>query len=309
MGIVAVDVSKEKLDVLLDDSNQYFVINNDDVDIKKLINKIKRKKQMRLVFEASGGYERKLRNLALKSGIPCSICQGKRIRDFARSQGKIAKTDKIDTKIIAEYAKKTDLQIINTRSLHTEQLRALNTRRRQILDLLNQEENKLEIKAEELITQSIYAVVNCLKEELEKLDQEIDKQFETHEDLKQKKEILETIPGLGVVSITTLVADLSELGTLSKSQITSLAGLAPMNRDSGKFSGKRKTGHSRGQTKSVLYMAALSAIRHNPKIKNFYTRLKQKGKPTKVALVACMRKLVVYANAMLAKNQPFKKDG
>lgn len=306
MDLVAVDVSKEKLDVFYDYSKKHEVIENSAKDIKKLISKLKKQKEARLVFEASGAYEKLLKNIALDAKIPCSICNGLRVREYARSQGKLAKTDKIDCRLIADYAKKTELPIISSRNPVIEELRALNTRRKQILAMVNEEENKLEQKHTKLIEKSIKDTVKHFKRNQKQIEEAMESLIEKDSVLKKNREILETIPGIAKIASITLLSDLPELGKLSKSKIASLGGLAPMNRDSGKFKGKRKVGHSRGQIKAVLYMSSMCAIRHNPRTKEFYERLKAKGKPGRVILVACMRKLLVQANAMLKKQEKFK---
>lgn len=303
--LVAVDVSKEKLDVLYDDTGDYEIISNDRRGINRLIKRLKKTKS-RLVFEASGGYDRLLKEKALGYGIDCSICNGRRVREFARSQGRLAKTDKIDTHVIADYAKTIELPVISSIDRQLEDLKALSVRRRQLLDLINQEENKLEFEYPKLVEKSIKSSLGHLRKQLETLDKEIGNLVNDSEELKSKKRLLETIPGFGTVVSVTLLTALPELGSLSKAAIASLAGVAPLNRDSGKYQGQRRTGHSRPQIKSVLYMATLSAIRSNPKIKKFYQHLKNKGKKSKVAIVACMRKLIIYANAMLKKQEGFK---
>lgn len=304
--LVAIDVSKEKLDVFYDSSAIYEIIENKEEDIDNLIEKLKGLENPRLVFEASGGYDRLLRVKALDQKIDCSICNGRRIREFARSQGKLAKTDKIDVRMIAEYAQKIDLPIINSRDEDVENLCALNTRRNQLLSLVNQEENKLETKHSSIIQESIENCLKAFRKELEAIEGEIQKVIEGNEKLKKKNNLLQTIPGIGPVASSAFLAYLPELGNLSKAKIVNLAGLAPFNQDSGKYKGQRRVGHSRGQLKSRLYMATLSAIRFNPRIKKFYDNLLKKGKKKIVAVVACMRKLVVYANAMLKKEEEFK---
>jgi transposase len=306
MNLIAVDVSKNKLDVLYDDSGKHTVIGNNEKDIGTLIKALMKLKEPRLIFEASGGYDRLLRTKALDQKINCSICNGRRVREFARSQGKLAKTDKIDAHIIAEYAKKTELPIISSRDVEVENLRALNTRRDQLLSLINQEENKLEFDYPKVVIDSIENSIKSLKEELKKIENEIHKSIDGSEKLKSKGKLLRTIPGIGPVTSATFLAVLPELGSLSKAKITNLSGLAPFNRDSGKYKGQRRIGHSRAQLKSKLYMATLSAIRCNPKIKRFYENLLKRGKKKIVAVVACMRKLVVHANAMLKKGEEFK---
>lgn len=306
MTLVSIDVSKEKLDVFYDETNHHEIIQNSAAEIEKLVKGLLDLKNPWLVFEATGGYDKLLRTSALDKGINCSICNGLRVREFARSQGRLAKTDKIDVFLIAEYAKKTKLKVINSRDPSCEILRELNVRRKQVLDLINQEENKLEHDYSKFILQDINNSIEHLKESLSGIEDEIDKHIEKNPVLKEKKRLLETIPGIGKRAALVLIADLPELGELSKAKISSLAGLAPMNKDSGKYRGQRRTTHSRGQIKSVLFMAALSAVKHNPKIKPFYDRLKEKGKKSKVALVACMRKLVVYANVMLKDGVEFK---
>ena len=306
MNLIAVDVSKEKLDVLFDHSGNHFVIPNTKPEIKKLITRIKRLNNPKLVFEASGGYDKPLKQIALDSGITCNICNGKRVREFARSQGLLAKTDKLDTHVIAQYVKTTVLPDITTRNPNLEMLRELNTRRAQILSLINQEENQFEHQHIQVIQESIDLSLEMLRKQLKLMDQEIKKLIDSDKELKDKMELLLSIPGIGPVSSVTLLVELPELGSLSKSKVASLAGLAPMNQDSGKFKGQRKTKHSRKRVKAVLYMAAIAAIRSNPKIKAFYKNLKAKGKKGKVALTACMRKLVIYANAMLKTRKKFQ---
>jgi len=307
MNLVTIDVSKEKLDVWYDDSSKHEIIGNNKADIANLINTIMKLENPWLVFEASGGYDRSLRIQALNNKIKCSICNGRRVREFARSQGKLAKTDKIDVQVIAEYAKKSELTIISFRDPDVENLKAMNTRRDQLLSLINQESNKLEFEEyPQIVLDSITNSLKSLKEELEKIEDAICETIESNKDLKAKNKLLRTIPGIGPVSSATLLASLPELGSLSRAKIVNLAGLAPFNRDSGKFKGQRRTGHSRGQLKSKLFMAILSAIKHNSKIKKFYDNLIKRGKKKMVAIVACMRKLVVIANSMLKKQEEFK---
>lgn len=306
MNLVTVDVSKEKLDVLYDDSGKHEVIRNSEEDIENLIEELQKLKKVRLVFEASGGYDRLLRTKALDKKIDCSICNGRRVREFARSQGKLAKTDKIDTHIIAEYAKISELPIINSRDADVEKLKAFNTRRNQLLSLINEEGNKLEFDYPKEVLESIESSLESLKEGLEKIDDQIEKLIDGTDKLKKKAVLLNTIPGIGIIASTAFLAELPELGTLSKAKIASLAGLAPFNRDSGKYKGQRKISHSRSQLKSKLFMATLSAIRFNPKISKFYEGLLKRGKKKMVAIIACMRKLVVYANAMLKNEEEFK---
>lgn len=305
MNLVAVDVSKDKLDVLFDYDNKHEVIQNSKQAIKKLITRVKKVKDVKIVFESSGGYERTLKNIALDSGISCAICNGKRVREYARSQGSLAKTDKLDTYVIAQYAKVSDVTVLSSRDKDVDALKELVVRRKQILNLLKQERNKLEHEYGKLVRKTINMSVENLEKQLVMIEDKINSITNSNEKIKEKKEILETMPGIGEVAAITLIAELPELGTLSKSEIASLSGLAPLNKDSGKYRGKRKTGHSRQDIKSVLYMTSVSAIKANPKIKLFYEKLKEKGKPGKVALVACMRKMIVYANAMLKKQEGF----
>ena len=308
MELVAVDVSKDKLDVLFDSSGQHKVIGNDKRSINTFITDLKKLDNVRLAFEATGGYDKLLKHKALDKGIECVIFTGLRVREFARSQGRLAKTDKIDVRMIAEFAKTADTPVVKARDEAAEELKALSVRRRQILDLINQEANKLEHEYTKLIKQSIETVLKCLENELEQLDAALKNHIESNETLKHKESLLRTMPGIGKTVAATFLGELPELGTLTRSEIASLAGLAPMNRDSGKFKGKRKTGHSRREIKRTLYLATLTATRFNPVIGAFYQRLKSKGKPTKVAIVACMRKIVIIANAMIKNNQEFRKS-
>lgn len=301
MNIVAIDVSKDKLDIFFNFDKSFKSIQNNTKDILLLIKYIKKLENICVVFEFTGGYEKLLRNLLLESQIPISICSGRKIRDFARSQGLLAKTDKLDAKIIAKYAQVSDLVIISEIDKKAEYLRDLNTRRKQIINLINEEQNKLEHKHHKVIEKTIKMSLKALEKGLHMIENEIEELIKTNKMLSEKKEILESIPGIGSISALTLIAELPELGSLSKSKIAALSGLAPMNRDSGKYLGYRKVGHSRASIKSVLYMAAMSAIKCNIRIKEFYLKLRSKGKPGKVALVACMRKLIIFMNAMLQK--------
>jgi transposase len=227
------------------------------------------------------------------------------VREHARSRGRLAKTDKLDAEVIADFAQRNQPPIRPLPDEQTRLLQALMARRRQLLEMLTMEKNRLQ-QAPQALAEQIEKHIEFLKTELEQLDKDLDDQVR-HSDLwREKDQLLRSVPGVGDVTSRTLLAHLSELGQVTDKQIAALAGLAPLNRDSGKYAGHRTIWGGRASVRAALYMAVVSAIRHNPVIRAFYQRLKKLGKPTKVAMVACMRKLLVILNTMLKERQPWQ---
>jgi len=296
MNIVAIDVSKAKLDTFFESCGIHETYSNDLIGIKKLI-KASPKKAV-FVFEATGGYENQLLFSLVELNRTIYRCCGLRIRKFASSQGK-AKTDKIDAQMIAKYAKVSDLKPFNLADKALLELRELNVRRSQALSMMQQEANRLEHKLPKTIEKLIKQRVKSYEKEIEILNEMIMDCIKNNQEVSRKIDLIKSIPGVGLQTAVTILSEIPEIGNLDRNSIAAIAGLAPFNKDSGTLQGKRRITYSRQRIKAVLYMAAMSALRCNTKIKSFYKKLKKKGKPGKLALVACMRKLIVIINSML----------
>lgn len=295
---IGIDVSKARLDIAVWDSNEYWSTSNDDKGIGELIKKFKSYSVTLIVLEATGGFEMLLVSELALARLPVAVVNPKRIRDFARSIGQLAKTDKIDAKVIARFGFTVHPE---TRPLPSEEedlLTALITRRRQVVEMLTAERNRLH-SCREAMRQRIEEHIEWLKSELEALDKEISQFIRRTPLWKEKDRILSSVPGVGPVTSATLLACLPELGTLNRQKVAALVGVAPVNKDSGRKRGKRRVFGGRASVRSVLYMAALSASKCNPRIRSFYESLIRRGKEKKVALTACMRKLLSILNAML----------
>lgn len=224
------------------------------------------------------------------------------MRQFACSQGK-AKTDKLDAEMIAQYALASKLEPFQIADRDLLRLRELNTRRSQAISMLNQEENRLEHKLSRDIERLIKKNIRSYEKEIKQLDEMLEEFILEKEGIKKKIDLIASMPGVGIQTGITVLCELPELGTLDRSRVAAITGLAPFNRDSGTYSGRRKTNTSRPKIKSVLFMCAMSAIRCNPRIKSFYNRLKNQGKPGKLVLVASMRKMIITLNSMVAKEK------
>jgi transposase len=259
-----------------------------------------------VVMEATGGYERPWVAALLDAGIPVAVVNPKRVRDFAKAMGHLAKTDRIDAAVIARYAEVAQPRPLEKMPAKQAQLQDLVNRRRQVLSMRTTEHNRLETAATAAARRSIGTVRKILDRELQRLEKEITALVESDEDWRQKTELLQGVPGVGPVTSTNLVAELPELGRLNRQEIAALVGVAPFNRDSGEHRGKRFISGGRSQIRSVLYMAALSASRHNPKLQQFAQRLKAAGKPAKVWITACARKLLIILNTMVQNNTPWE---
>lgn len=297
MNIVAIDVSKAKLDAYFDSSKSHQSFRNDLAGIQELIKSSP--KVAVFVFEATGGYENDLLLTLVEKKRTIFRCCGKRVREFANSQGK-AKTDKLDAEMIAKYAKASNLIPFSLAQKELLELRELNIRRSQAMSMMRQEANRLEHKLPKAIEKLIKKNIRSYEKETALLDEMILDCIETNPELLKKVNLVRSIPGAGLQTAVTILSELPELGSLDRSEAGSMSGLSPRNKDSGTQIGKRRISYSRQRVKGVLYMSAMTAIRVNPKIKAFYQKLRKKGKPGKVALTACMRKMIVIINSMLA---------
>jgi transposase len=295
---VGIDISKAFLDVSLDGSNQLFQYSNDETGLKNLIKVLPANKDCLIVMEATGGYERFCIKALQKEGFLTAVVNAKRVRDFAKAAGKLAKTDKIDAQMIRRYGLTFNPLAQAFISKNKEDLENNRRRRKQLISMLTMEKQHL-AQANNSGKKRIEKHIALLEKHLKKIDTELKAAITEDPELQEKVELLEGICGIGEVTAAELIVGLPELGQLSPKEIAALAGVAPYNTDSGTKKGKRAIWGGRAAIRSALYMAALSARRYNPAIKVFYDRLITKGKAKKVALVACMRKLVIVANAIL----------
>lgn len=299
---IGIDVSKAVLDVYILPSKTYIQFKNDTKEIKKLSDKLKSFPQVSIVMEATGGYEKPAAQALQNMGFSISVVNPRHIRDFAKALGKLAKTDRIDAEIIALFAEKMQPRPNAKYDENQQKLAELNARRRQIIEMIVMEKNRLD-KVSSVSKKSIQRIINALEKELQAINKILEKAILDDTEYSQKNTLLKSIRGVGSVVAAGIIADLPELGTLNAKQITALVGLAPYNRDSGTLRGKRTIWGGRACVRSMLYMATLVATRHNVQIKNFYERLCKAGKMKKVAIIACMRKLLTIMNAMIKNGE------
>lgn len=302
---VGIDISKAWLDVAVHEQEEVFRASNNDEGIASLVKRLKKLKPTLIVLEPTGGFEKLVMAELRHVRLPAVVVNAKRVRDFARATGRFAKTDELDAKVLAHFAAAVRPPVRDLPSEEAEQLTALLTRRKQVLDMLTMEKNRLgTVRAK--MRSEIEAHIQWLSKSLKDLDKEIGDFVESTSLWKEKDALLQSVPGVGPVTSATLLGMLPELGQLNRQEIAALVGVAPLNRDSGKKQGRRRVYGGRADVRSVLYMAALAAKKFNPVIRKFYERLIQHGKEKKVALTACMRKLLVILNAMMHSNQPWR---
>jgi transposase len=251
-----------------------------------------------IVLEATGGYERQLAQALVRAELPVVVVNPRQVRDFAKATGQLAKTDSIDAGVLAHFGEAVRPQLRCLPDEVTLELRALTARRRQVIEMIGAETNRLAMTSK-AVGKRIDAHIHWLEQELKRADQDLDRSIQQSPIWKENQELLLSTPSIGPVTSRTLIAELPELGTLDRKQISALAGLAPFNRDSGTLKGRRTIWGGRAPVRSALYMAALVATRRNSVIRDFYKRLRANGKLFKVALVACMRKLLTILNSMI----------
>ena len=302
---VGIDVSKDWLDVAVHERETFFRVRNEEQDIAKLVMWLKAMNPTLVILEATGGFEKISTQELANAGIPVVVTNPRRVRAFARSTGRLAKTDKLDARLLAHFGFAVRPESRALPDENEERLTGLLTRRRQIVNMLTVEKNRLQTVRVEMRA-DIEEHIRWLQEKLAKLDEAIKQFVDSEPAWKEKDTILQSVPGVGPVTASTLLAMLPELGKLNRQQIAALVGVAPVNKDSGRKQRKRRVYGGRAAVRSVLYMAALSARKFNPVIKEFYDRLIKQGKEKKVALTACMRKLLVILNAMLRENQSWQ---
>jgi transposase len=300
---VGVDVSKDLLDVKVLPSNETQQFSNDDAGIKKLIKFLKKIDPALIVFESTGGLEISAVSSLTENHLPVVIINPRQVRDFAKATGRLAKTDLIDADTIARFARDIRPEVRPLKDEHTQLLSALNARRRQIVDMLVAEKNRLHTAPKSSI-KSIQEHIQWLERSLKDINKDIDKTIKKSPIWRENDKILQSFSGVGPVVSASLLCDLPELGTLNRKKIATLVGVAPLNCDSGRFRGRRRIKGGRANVRRKLYMAAVASIRHNPMMKDFYDRLIDAGKPPKLVLTACMRKILTILNAMM-KNRTY----
>jgi transposase len=259
-----------------------------------------------IVVEATGGYEELLVLGLYEVGLPVALVSPQRVRQYARASGELAKTDSLDAQILAEYGKNMQPRLFVAKSEAGRRLSALIGRRKQLVEMQKAEKNRLRLANAEIRT-SIQGVIDYLGAEIKRLEEELRVFMKEHADFGEQEKLLCSAKSIGSVTAAILLADLPELGQLDRKQIAALVGVAPMNQDSGRKRGYRKTKGGRPEVRNVLYMSALSAIRYNPLIKAQYEQLVKRGKHKKVAITACMRKMLTILNAMMRDQQPFRE--
>jgi transposase len=299
---VGIDVAKQWLDVAVGEDGAVWRTNNDTTHIQKLVVKLQEISPKLVIMESTGGLENNLMLALHEVGIPFARVHPKRVRDYARAIGLLAKTDTIDARLLARFGRGAEPEPTHLPTAQETLLSALMARRRQLVEMITAEKNRLNT-ANANTKPSIERHLEWLKNEQEQVETDADKLIAQVPTINDKTKLLRTAPGVGPVISNLLASDLPELGQYNRQQIAALVGLAPYNSDSGHKRGKRRVKGGRMDIRNTLYMGAMSAIRYNPVIKAFYEQLCQRGKPKKVALVACMRKLLTMLNAMVRDNK------
>lgn len=295
---VGIDVSKDRLDVAVLPQEAVVAFDNDQAGLEQLVAHLQPLAVQLIVLEATGSYELAAVAALASSDLPVRVVNPTHVRNFARANGQLAKTDKLDALIIARYAESVKPALRPLAGPQAQELKALTTRRQQLLGIIVQERNRLRL-APPMVAPSVSASIEFHKKQLDELDKDIDRFIRNSPVWAEQDDLLQSTIGVGRVVSATLLAELPELGQLNRREISALVGVAPFNRDSGRFRGRRCIWGGRAHVRAVLYMAAVVASRRNPLIAAFYQRLLAAGKQKKVALVACMRKLLVMLNAML----------
>jgi transposase len=300
---VGIDVSKARLEVCCLPTSQTLAVDNDEKGIAQLVALLRPQTVSLVLLEATGRYERRVASELLEAGFNVAVVNPRQARDFARSLGKLAKTDRIDARTLAQFAQLGHARTCEKQPQKRAVLDDLVTRRRQVTQMLVAEKTRSQVPQDKLTRAMIAKVVRLLEQQREDLDRRIAQLIESDDDWRNRRDLLTSVPGVGDVTAGQIVAELPELGKLNRQQIAALVGVAPLNRDSGTMRGRRGIFGGRAGVRCTLYMAAFSAMTWNPVIHRFADRLRQAGKPFKVIVVACMRKLLTILNVMIRDGQ------
>jgi transposase len=305
---VGIDVSKRTLTVAVYPTGERWTSETTAPAVAALVKRVQGLMPRIIVVEATGGYERAVAAALAAAELPVAVVNPRQVRAFAQALGHTAKTDSIDATVLATFGAKVEPDARGVEDPATQALAALVARRRQLLEMIGMERGRLEhAPATGHLTRELRRHIRWLEQRVADIDDEIGTSIQSHPTWRLRDELLRSVPGIGPTTARTLIGELPELGDLDRRAIAALAGVAPMNCDSGELRGQRHIQGGRGAVRTTIYMAALTATRHNPVLRTFYQRLRERGKPAKVALVAVMRKLLTIVNAML-KHQTRWKD-
>lgn len=302
---VGIDVSKSTLDVCIEPLGQTLHVAYDEAGARQVVRRLKELSPALIVMEATGGLEVRIATELSIKGLPVAIINPRQARDFAKATGQLAKTDRVDAAVLAAFAKAIRPQARPLKDADTRALDDMVSRRRQLINMRVQETLRLGTAASKPLEKSLNKHIAWLDKQIAGIDTDLTKRLRGSDAWRTKDDLLQGIPGVGAVTTLTMLAKCPELGTLNRREIAALTGVAPLANDSGKHRGKRFIWGGRADTRAVLYMATVSAIRCNDTIKTFAERLKNAGKPPKVVIVACMRKLLIIMNSMLKNNTPW----
>lgn len=303
---VGIDVAKEHLDVHIRPTDEAFRISHDDAGFAVLLARLRAVTPTLVVLEASGGYEVTVAAVLASAGLPVAVVNPRQVRDYARALGQLAKTDRLDARVIALFADAVRPVARPVPDAQAQALGELIARRRQLVDMLVAEQNRRRLLRDRRLQRHVDAHITWLEEALRRLDHDLTTLVRSTPAWREADDLLRSVPGIGPITASTLIADLPELGRLDRRRIAALVGLAPFARDSGAFRGRRMIAGGRAPIRRVLYMATLSAIKCNPAIRGFHHRLVTAGRPRKVAITAAMRKLLTILNAMLRDRRPWQ---
>jgi transposase len=302
---VGIDVAKAQVDVATWPPTERLRVNRDEAGLNTLTEWLHRRAPRLVVLEATGGLETPVVAALVAAGLPAAVINPRQARDFAKALGRLAKTDALDAEVLARFGQAIQPDPRPWKDAETQELTALIQRRRQIVEMLTAEKNRL-ASAHPRIKPDLQATITWLEQRLQDLDGDLQRRLRASPVWREQDDLLRSVPGIGPVTSATLLAALPELGTLDRRQISALVGVCPFNRDSGQSRGRRMIFGGRAGVRAVLYMATVTASRCNPVIHAFYQRLRTAGKPAKVALTACMRKLLTILNAMLKAKTPWQ---
>lgn len=302
---IGIDVSKKHLDVCIRSTGEYFKVDNNASGFKLIKKRLSTYRPCLLVAEATGGYETDLVRTLQKENFACAVVNPRQVRDFAKALGQLAKTDKIDASVLARFGEAIKPTVKAVASYEEQDLSDTQQRRRQLVEMITMEKNRYD-RASGNTRSQIKKTIHFLDKQLKVLEKRLTAQINENEGWRTKMELLQSIKGIGQVIALTLISDLPELGQVGRKEIAALVGVAPLNRDSGQYQGRRGTWGGRANVRSALYMGTLVAVRFNPTLKTFYDKLCPAGKKKKVALIACVRKLLVIMNTMIKNNTPWQ---
>lgn len=303
---VGIDIAKDTFDLCITPPGETLHVAYDDAGIEQVCKRLVTEAPTLIVIEATGGLETRLASELAAKALPVAVINPRQARDFAKATGQLAKTDLVDAAVLCAFARAIRPEVRTLKDQDTRDLDELVSRRRQLIAMRVQETLRLGTAASKALRKSLQAHTTWLDKRIADLDDDLAHRLQSSDAWRTKDNLLRGIPGVGAVTSLTLLAKCPELGKLDRREIAALTGVAPLANDSGKHRGKRAIWGGRADIRAVLYMATVSAIRFNPAIKVFAERLKKTGKPTKVVIVACMRKLVTIMNAMLKNNAPWK---